>query len=114
MFDRLRRGDQPGVQGRRALEVFGDLLALGDDALNRFTGFSLGAFSDELEDLLQPLHMRLGLFLVLLESSLAFGALRRPRHLRQCLQNLAFGIEDVLEVLVEKHFEVLLWHVSSS
>src|SRR5690606_11266161 len=68
----------------------------------------------QLEDLLQALDLHLGLVPVLLEACLQIRRLGGARHLGQRLQDLAFGIVDVLERIEEQVVQRLfLGHVKS-
>src|SRR5690606_27937228 len=71
------------------------------------TGLALGALADQLEHLLQALDMAFGLILVLLEGGLQLRRRSRPRHLGKRLQDLPFGVVNVLERIVEEIVQCL-------
>src|SRR5690606_30839814 len=102
MLDRLRGGDQAGVEGRRVLELVHDLLAFGDDALDGVAGLAARRLADDVEHLLETFEMALGLLAMLLEGRFQLGGLRRALHLRQRLQNLPLRVIDVLKGFMEQ------------
>ena len=61
MLDRLRRGDKRGVQDLLVLNLAADFIGLLDDAVDRGTVDLLWLGSMHPEDLLDALHMVLGL-----------------------------------------------------
>src|SRR3954469_18700574 len=64
MLDRLSGGDETGVEGVALLEIFHDLLAFLDDALDRLAGFARGLLAKDVEHLFQTFDMTCGLVTV--------------------------------------------------
>ena len=58
--------------------------------------------AEQLEDLLQPLDLALGLGPVLLERGPEVRIGRRLCHLGECLEDLTFGVIDVLQFMDEQ------------
>ncbi len=107
VLDRLGGGDEAGVERLGALEVLDDGLAFLDDAEDGVAGLAAGGFADQFEHLLQALDMTFGLFEMLLEAGLQLGRLGRLGHLGQRLDDLLFGVIDVLEGIEEQVVERL-------
>jgi hypothetical protein len=85
MLDRLRRREQAGVKDGRALELLHNLLAFVDHPVDGVANFASSRLFDELENLLEPLDLILGLALVFLEgkpASLPIGQLSRSSEER--------------------------------
>ena len=70
----LGGGDQAGVQRLRIVRLADDFLAFLDDALDRRAGLGLRRFADDLEHLLEPGDVLLGLFEMAFEGCLSSGA----------------------------------------
>src|SRR6185312_2598694 len=108
MLDRLRRGEQTGVE-RLAPPVFGhDLLALIENAFNRVAGLSSRRHVEQPENLLQTINLTFSLIMMLFKSGAQLVGVGGLRHLRQRLQNLLFSEVDVLERIEEEIVEVLV------
>src|SRR5690242_5604432 len=60
MFDRLRRREQPGVEGGRALELLHYFLPLLDYAHDGIASFAARRLVNLLEDFLKPSHVFFG------------------------------------------------------
>ncbi|SCM77066.1 hypothetical protein KL86PLE_40871 [uncultured Pleomorphomonas sp.] len=102
VLDRLGGGDQAGVDGLRAGKFLEHFLAFLDDALDGRTGLAACRLADQFEHLLQALDLHLGLLTMFLEGGPQLGRLGATRHFRQCLQDLALGVIDVLEHVLKK------------
>ena len=101
MLYRLGGGKQSRVEGGRPFVFLGDLLALFHDPVDRRTLLALGPLLHQLEDLFQPSDVLLGFAVVLLEGCFELLSPCRLRHLGQGGQNFLFGVENVLEGVVE-------------
>ena len=75
MLDRLRRGEQRGIEHLLVGDVAGYLICFLDDAINGRAVHRLWRLPMHLEDLLEPLYMALGLRQVLLEPLLELRSL---------------------------------------
>src|SRR5271165_370406 len=95
VLDRLRVGEQGGIEQRTLLEFLQDLLALFDDAVDRLAGLAAGAAAHRLERLLQALDLMLGLFAMLGEGVLQLRAFHRTLHLAQRAQDLPLRVVEV-------------------
>ena len=67
MLDRLRGGEQAGIERGRILVLRHDLLAFIEDALDGIAFLAARGLAEQLEDFLEPLDLPLGLVVVLLE-----------------------------------------------
>ena len=97
MLDRLGCGQQAGIERGRIGILFHDLLAFFDKALDGIALLAARGLAEQLEYLFQPFDVPLGLVVVLFERRPQLIRIRRLRHFRQRLQDLLFGIVDVLE-----------------
>jgi len=102
MLDRLRGGEHRGVEDLLVGHLAHDLLSLVQDAVHRGAVHALDLLAVHLEDLLQALHLSLGLAQVCLERLLELGRARLLDHLRQRLQDLVLGVVDVLQRVDEQ------------
>src|SRR5206468_4030485 len=92
----------------------GDLLALADQPLHRLARLAVGLLAEAAEDLLQPLHVPLGLAAVLAERALQLRRAGGLLHLLQGVDELVLGVVGVLELLHEQLLQVLDVHVRTS
>src|SRR5258705_12735926 len=97
MLDRLRGGQQTGVERWRIGILLHDLLAFIENALDGIALLAARGLAEQLEYLFQALDLSLGLIMMLFERGPQLVRIGRLRHFRQRLQDLLFGVVDVLE-----------------
>src|SRR3954451_17754948 len=110
MLDGLGGCDQTRVQSLAALELPQDLLALLDDALNGLALDTLGPLTDELEHLLQTLHLAFRFLQVYGQRAPKLLGLGGFGHLRQGFQDGVLRKVGVLELVDEEGLEVFISH----
>src|SRR5712692_6323778 len=106
VLDRLRGGKHAGVKRLAALVLVHDLLALVEDALDRVAGLAARRLVEQFENLLEALDLAFGLAVMLFERRTQLVGLSGLRHFRQRLQNLLFGVINVLQGIEEEIVEV--------
>src|SRR5690242_6367185 len=109
MLDRLGGRDETRVESRLALVLLHDLLAFLDDAEDCVAGLSLRLRVDLVEYLLEAFDVLLGLIFVFCEGGAQLLRLGRLGHLGQSSEDLLLGEVDVLQRVVEKVAECLLF-----
>src|SRR5262249_51087125 len=102
VFDRLRRSDETGVEGRGTPEFLHDLLAFLDDSVDGLAGLAFRGVADRSENPLEALDLTFSLSLMLLECRLQLVGVRGLRHFRKRGQYLLLGVVDVLQGLVKE------------
>ena len=65
--------------------------------MHGFALFPFGGFTKDAEDLFQALHVGFGLLQVIFKGSLEFFVVSSFGHLGQSLEQLFFGVVQVLE-----------------
>src|SRR5882724_2033595 len=109
VLDGLRGGKHAGVKRLAALVLVHDLLALVEDALDRVAGLAARRLVEQFENLLEALDLAFGLAVVLFERRTQLVGLSGLRHFRQHLQNLLFGVVNVLQGIEEEIVEVFVF-----
>src|SRR6185437_12465468 len=88
MLNRLRRCEKPGIKRLAAGELFHNLLAFLDHADDRIACFAARWLADELEHLVEALHMALGLLAVRFKGLLELLRICLLGHLGKRLEDL--------------------------
>ena len=102
MLHLLGGGNQRGVEHSGLGVLFHGLLALFDQAGHALALLPLRRQAEQLEDFFEPLDLAFGLDPVLLEGGLQVGVVGGLGHLGECLEDLAFGVIDVLQFVDEQ------------
>ncbi len=90
---------------------FHDFLALIEDAKDGVAGLAARALAQDFEHALKPFHLHFGFLAVLFEAGTKLFGRGSLGHLRQCLQDLPFGVVDVLEGVEKEIVQLLVSHV---
>lgn len=102
MFDSLGGGDQHCIQCWCILGSRHDLLAFLDDTVDGRAGLAARWLLKDIEHLLKALDMGLRLLLMGFKGLAEPVGLRTARHIWQGFQDLALGIIDIIQRLVEQ------------
>jgi hypothetical protein len=90
-------GEQAGIEGRFALVLFHDFLALIEDAFDGVALLAARWLAEQIEYLLQAPDLAFRLVMMFFECRPKLVGVGRLGHLRQRLIDLLFGVIDVLE-----------------
>jgi hypothetical protein len=104
MFDGLCCADQPGIDGRRSLELLDDLSAFLGETIDGRAGIPLRLFVNPREDFLQAFDVPFGLVAMLFEGSPEIVAFRGLCELRERREDLLFREVGILQRIMEKVF----------
>jgi len=103
MLHFLRGGNQREIGAQLLLvrAFFDGFLPLFDEALHRPAGLGLGFGSEQLESLVEPLHLHLRLQQVFFESLTQLRSFSGARHLGERRDQLIFSVKQILKFLDE-------------
>ena len=110
MLHGLGGRDQAGIDGLAPGELLDHLVAFGDDALDRLALDAFWLLAQDLEDLLQPLHLLARLLQVDAEGGPQLLRLRRLGELGQRLNDRVLGEIRVFELVQEQRVQILVGH----
>src|SRR5579864_5159842 len=111
MLDTLRGGDQPGIDHVGIALRLDHLLAFLDQAFHAVAGLALRPLAERAEQPLQAGDVLAGLAEMLIERILETGVMSRLDHLRQRIDQLSLGVEEVAELFEVEIFQGLHLHV---
>src|SRR5689334_19971404 len=95
VFDLLSGPDQSRIANRRGLSIADDVLAFFDQAGHGVTFFAAALLAQGIEYLLEPPHLGLGLFKMVLEGHSQIVRGSRLGHLRQRLRKLPLRVIEI-------------------
>ena len=94
--------DETGVDRWARAEFLDRFVTLGDDAINRLAGLTLGPLADDLEYLFKALDLALCLLAMGREGFLQFGVLSGFHKLGESPINLLLRVVDILQMRQEE------------
>ena len=102
VLDGLAACQQAGVTNGSCLKGFDNFFAFFEQTFYSLARNCLSGFAEFLEDLFEAMYLLNRFFAMRGKNSLQVRVMRSFHHLRQCLQNLPFGIVDIPQKMREQ------------